>query len=761
VATQELRPAPWQLPAAGGGSGADPGGSARLSLLVGTAVLAFLAPHLPQPAAALGGSIALAVLVGAWVLTLGRRLAVDAVVAAGAGLTVALGLWVLTSWLLFQAGAGTHRWGPGLALACALAAAEVVRPRGAREPARPAPGAPGRSLPVATAAALGVLYAGGGVGVVLSMQVATHGASLSAAFALFWLGMLAMLAAVVTAAWLLDLNRPGAQLGVLVATVAALFVPQIAREPRHPLMYDELGHLGETLQLLTSGRLYRPDAVVAIGPKYPGLETATALASELTKVDPYHVGVAIIVLAHVSALLGVVLLARGLTRSPRAQVLAAGVYALNPSFLRIDAWFSYESLALPLGIWVLAASVQVGYSGRWRNPWWLVVATTGLALVITHHLTSYVFAVLGLLAGLATLAVPGRRRDAGPILATALALAATASVWVALRHAPLLHYLSPYPRDGWNGLLELLHLRHKPAPSVLTTASLATSARSPLGGSLLPGYETVLAFVAPVLVGALTAVVAWVSRRRLTAMTVFWLLVAVLYLASLPFTVSNGAAPGAHRSWAATYLGVGVLAAVAFEHRSTRERARGRDARPDAAGLVRLAALPSLLGVLLLGNYAAGCNGYVQLPGPFIMNTDGRSVSDDMIAAAQWFARTEGPGRRISTNIRTMAVFGSYGQALPYPESAAHLYPWDLFYPERALSEVLHAKALASGLEFVVVDRRLATLIPPKLPYFSPYEPIPASLPFASAAVTKFDQTTWLHAVYRGPNIVIYRVSAA
>jgi hypothetical protein len=164
-----------------------------------------------------------------------------------------------------------------------------------------------------------------------------------------------------------------------------------------------------------------------------------------------------------------------------------------------------------------------------------------------------------------------------------------------------------------------------------------------------------------------------------------------------------------------------------------------------------------LLIILLVGNYAAGANAYLQFPGQFEINTDGRSVSTDMVQAADWFAAHEGRGRVVMTTIRASAVFGAYAGTVDAQPGPQGPYAWDVFY-RKHLSQVQHHQLLDTGVQFIIVDRRLAHVLPQELPYFSVYESPPPSLPLPTASISKFSRTRWLKQVYYGTNISIFQV---
>ena len=86
------------------------------------------------------------------------------------------------------------------------------------------------------------------------------------------------------------------------------------------------------------------------------------------------------------------MLVRDAARSPKAGAIAAVVYSLNPSWLFFDAQFSYETLALPILVWVLvfalrgtAARRGAGAPRRPRAVQIGLAAVMSGGLVVTHQ----------------------------------------------------------------------------------------------------------------------------------------------------------------------------------------------------------------------------------------------------------------------------------------------------------------------------------------------------------------------------------------
>src|SRR5207302_1515221 len=129
--------------------------------------------------------------------------------------------------------------------------------------------------------------------------------------------------------------------------------------------------------------------------------------------------------------------------SARLAGLGAALYAANANFLFFSAQFSYESLALPLLVMVLAfVADRDEMKDRRRSVWTIPILLGTIAVIVTHHLSSY--ALLVTLAALSLLyfAVSRRARARGPWPFALFALAATAA-WLGVVASSTVGYLTP------------------------------------------------------------------------------------------------------------------------------------------------------------------------------------------------------------------------------------------------------------------------------------------------------------------------------
>jgi len=542
-----------------------------------------------------------------------------------------------------------------------------------------------------------------------------------------------------------------------LAIVAALglffFVPKFLRDPTMPLFFDELGHWRQAQEVQATGTLFQANGIVRIAQFFPGLHALTAALQNLSGLSTFQVDVTLVALLHVIGLFGIWVLAQSLWHSDRVAAVAAGLYALNPSFMFFHSQFAYESLAIVFLIWTLAAvaSAQAAEDDRAvRLGWFAVALMLAAACIVTHHLSSYMLVGI-LLVTTAVTAVRARRGserkdNAWLTGGFTLVVAAGAAAWMLLIASDTFAYLSANVTGGVREVVKLIAHEH--------------SARRLFLGSSAPLYERISAFVAPAIVASAAVWGVVLLRRSRTRCSSVGLAVAgvgLLYLPSAAFLFSQAGNEGARRSWSFTFIGLSLLGARAAV--SLRQSAAGR---PRLARGARVLALCAAVVIVMVGDNAAGVNDEYRFPGPYVYGSDVRSLTAELLDTTRWFARVYGPRRQLIADRSTGTAFTAFGHedlAVPY----AGLPVWRLFFSARLPDAPLLRRLARAGEEYLVIDRRMATQTPRIGFYFDPAEPLAfrRDVPLPLAAITKYDRLPWTIKVFQSDNLAIYRLNFA
>ena len=541
------------------------------------------------------------------------------------------------------------------------------------------------------------------------------------------------------------------------------YAPKLLRDPTSPAYHDEYAHWRATYEILSTGKLFRPNNLIHIIAQYPGLHAATAALVHATGLTIWQAGTLLLILFHVTLVLGIAALAQALGFNNRTASLTAILYCLNSSFLYFDTQYAYESMAITLVVWTLVAYVRAirSPSGQGRAAWSVLAVTLSAGTVITHHLSAFTLVLIMALVSLA-LSVPwlargeGWARNAVTAWSLTLVTALMMGAWFRFVAPGTISYLSPFVGEGLSELMQAV--------------KGSGGTRQLFGATLSPWWELWCAYLVTVLALGMAVVgllLIWsrirsgrlpAGRRRaiLLAFTLFGL----AYFPSTIFILSPGGAEGARRSWAFTWIGLSMVtgpAAVWLLDRIGRSRHRWRRISLRS-GLV------AALVIALVGGTAAGLDAAYRFPGPFLYGSDARSVTPELLGASEWFSARFGIGNKIVTDRYTGLVFASFGlqnDADPSPGFPTYnLYlakPGAPITPSNLLSELRF-----SNYTYLIVDRRLAYELPELGLYFVPAEPASLFLPQGGKPVfygrlEKFNTTKWLIKVFQSDNYSIYR----
>ncbi len=578
-------------------------------------------------------------------------------------------------------------------------------------------------------------------------MAATRGAD-QGHYAVFWAGMLVFTVPTVAVAGSRQVSDR-LRLGWLVTYALFTYLPKLLRNPTGPLYHDEIAHWRQTVGIATTGHLFEPNATIGIISRFPGLHIVVATLSRSTGLTVWQSALLVLVLAHVLTVLGAAVLGESLFGSVRTGMAVALVYSLNSSFVYFDTQFAYESLAIPLFVWCLAALAKAHNATERgeRLGWTVTAAVIGGLTVTVHHLTALILLlVLVIVTAVTAFAARRGRVPWGTVWDTLAVLVVSGGItvaWIVLVAPQTISYLSPYLGGG---LSQLFHL-----------FAGSGGGRTLFSASTEPGYERVFAFAAPAAIGvlALRVVVPQLRRAKREPWSPMRLglgAFGLVYFPSVLFILISSGAEGARRSWAFTYLGLAVLVAPAAL--AIWDRVRWPDLGRTITSYV---AAFALWAAMLVGNVAAGLDESYRFPGPFIFGSDTRSLTPELLAAATWFDQHVGAGVRIVTD--RYSGLGFVLDADSWTASPSVGFPaYDLFFSDKPPSAALVEELASSDYRYLIVDKRVATDIPYLDSYFD-YEPSDGSSvhPVPAGNIDRYRNTPWTTEVFESDDFRIYR----
>ena len=516
-----------------------------------------------------------------------------------------------------------------------------------------------------------------------------------------------------------------------------LYLPKLFHSPTFFNYFDELSHWRAVEHLNSGAGLFLENPINKAVEFFPGLGAVTGTLVSTTGLSTFVAGNILIAIVHALILGALFLLYERVSGSARIAMLSVVVFAASPAFVFFDSYFAYESLALPLAASALTAVVlSDGTSPRTAKG--LLSAAIGLALAVvaTHHITSWFLAGVLLLFGLAAIWGRGWADPISKRLIAAGAITAAAVLsWLTFIAPYTVEYVSPTFTDS--------------ADAIARLAGGSSEHRRLFYRSTAPFYEKYGTYLAVLILAAAFALAAVRLVRRGTLkkeyLTVALAVVGVTYFLSLPiaFLISNSAVS---RVWDFAFLGVAPLVALAlaplFTQPSTIKRL--------FAGL--------LLFVIFLGGVVSRTSLQQGLPGAYEPTADPRSMTSEVMAASNWLRSSQGVDNVVTGDRTGFAVFGSYGGQNVISGQSIGARPWRIFFP-RAVTPTVLQELDRDGVQFLVVDRRITRQLPRVGWYYTASEPGSRTRehPLDPASLRKFATSDLFSRIYDNGNIVIYR----
>lgn len=521
----------------------------------------------------------------------------------------------------------------------------------------------------------------------------------------------------------------------------SFFLVQIMISPLYISPYDALLHWVTADNILRTQRLFSVNSLLPVSPYYPGLEMVANALATVGGLSTFQAGTAVIAFARLLMLLALFLFYEQITMSSRMAGIATMIYMTNPHFLFFDAIFSYETLALPIATFMFYALARYDALSNGKYRWMLLVAWLTLAaLTITHHMTDFVF--VALLALWTIISIRGGRGIRGILAAITLSGLLFAFVYAFLMPGnPVWSYLSSYFTTAF---AELEH--------ILAGVGSARPLFASNGAPSAPSWDRLLMLgsVALATLGLPFGLFSLWKQHRHNALAVTLGIFALAYPVTQVFRFSNYGSEITDRSAAFLFLPLAyVLAIFITQFWPTRQLNR------RATALICCALSVMLLGGALLEIGPA----YSDLPGPYEVIADGRSIEPVGVQAAQWSLAHLGPDNRVATDRINQTLFATFGEQRIVTEQQDNANIAPIF-----LSTQLDQQAIATlrgaGIRYLVVDLRLSTGLPLLGFYYQSDEPGAFHLtsPVSRQALTKFSALPQINTLFDDGSIIIYEL---
>jgi hypothetical protein len=458
-----------------------------------------------------------------------------------------------------------------------------------------------------------------GVGLLLcSITDALSRATLGPSPLLYWLGVL-IVALPIFYRLTSEKVSPGERLALVCLLGLSLYAVKVLRDAPLFTFSDELIHAFNANQIADHHHLFRENPILTATPYYPGLEGATSALMKLTGVSAYGGGLILIGAARLILVASLFMLFQRVSGSARAAGLGVAIYAGNFNFLYWGAQFSYESLSLPLLLMAMMALAEREVAPREAlRTWGAPVVLAMMAIVVTHHLTSYAMAALLVALSLAYWYVH-RKWDPPNPWPLAIFGILLAAFWLFVVASSTVDYLSPVLSDAFAAIGNTIGGEDQPRG--LFQGASSSVAPTPLGARAV----AVLA-VALLLAGLPFGLrVLWRKYMKEPFALLFGI-AAVAFFATLALRLAPPAWETANRASEFLFVGLAfVLACACIE--ALRRWSGDWRARPlIAAGI----------GLVLVGGAISGWPWDSQLARPLRASAAGGTISSPSLSLAQW-----------------------------------------------------------------------------------------------------------------------------
>jgi len=533
-------------------------------------------------------------------------------------------------------------------------------------------------------------------------------------------------------------------------TVAVLgLYPAMVYRMASPLVlagYDEHQHQQSLMNLLLGSGLFAPNPNLRVGPYYPGLEIFTSVAIRLTDLPVALAESLVVLLCRLLLVLIIYHAALLVSPSRRGASLVVAFYAVSSEFYSFNSGFSYQTLALTLGlggIFLLRRAQLADYAAARRL--FFIASLALIATVFTHHATSWM--VLAFLIAWAAMS----RKDERKLLArAAIVMGAAVAIWTAALATRLAEYFVPIVTTALQS-----------ARAFLTGTSGHHIFGASAGTPPISDWERVVLVIYTLSCTFAALVCAWImfsrafhNRDRMLA------LLGALNLA-FPITAAAHFDPSVgelgNRASTFLFLPLALSCSLIIQRHPRVTRRPARRYSPYRPAVL----VPLVIGgtaVIYLGGVLLGSNpDYSRLPGPYLVSADNRTQDPETLASVDWAATHLPTGSTVVADRVPSVLLASQARLWSVTEPQQGFVPAQLYFSD-AWGPQETAIVKARHIDYVYVDTRLADSLPYVGYYISEGE-TPKPTRITVADVAKFAHVPGLTAVYHHGPVTIYDTS--
>lgn len=569
---------------------------------------------------------------------------------------------------------------------------------------------------------------------------------------LFWLGILIILTPFAIRLLTGDAARRE-RIGLVVVLGLALYLVKYMHSPYAFTFSDELIHVSNADQTLTTNHLFNRNLILQITPLYPGLQSVVAALAALGGLSPFDAGIVVIGAARLILVLSLFLFFEEISGSARIAGLASLLYMLNANFLFWLSQLSYQTLALSLAaLFLFIVSRRANVQDRSHRLAFDAIALIILgAVVITHHLTTYALVgFLWLFTLLFKFTSKGEQKS--PWILAVIASVITLA-WVGTVARLTLTYLLPLFGDAFASAVRFLTGQESGRELFRSTT-----------GYLAPLWERItgIGSIAVILAGMPAGLLYTWRKYRHNPFALALGLLAPTYFALLLLRFTGAGWEIANRSSMFLFIAIAFVLAVGIVELRLPEQAgvfvgAGASRLKSPYGGAAAAVLAGLVAFAFVGGVIAGWPPNDRLPRPYVVSADSQLLEPPGVLAARWTKAFLGAGNRIASDGSNARLLQAYGQQRPVTGDDLEIRQMlTARLVDKSVTDTIHYH----GIAYLLFDRRRVSgdhMIGTFFDRKSEVADGTIAL-FDPAVYQKFDLVDNVNRLFDGGNIVIYDV---
>ena len=526
----------------------------------------------------------------------------------------------------------------------------------------------------------------------------------------------------------------------------ALYLPIIFWSPNYFHFGDEILHY-QTSRLIQEHGDLNIDVIFDMAKYYPGISLVTVFLSEFSNSSIFFSAKLLIGIIHSTMLVFVYLLFERISKSERVSILGAIIYATNSRYVFFDGVFSYESMGLPLMIlilFVLSKYTTINYDEvTVKNINFKILITIPiLAIVVTHHFTSYMLLLFMIILSLIVYNSKLDRYEKLDFYVVTSLIFVSIFGWMVYYANVGFHYFGGMIKKS---LIDIFKM--------FSTEQVIQ--REPYWQAPIPYYEPIITkfLYMPLLLLLFVIGVYFLKREhKFDNVWIYQLTVyGSIFFVSLALIFNKSAELFVYRSWAFLFIGISFVAAFTLDWLCNIKTDK----------YLKKICLYSVIFILLIGGVSSGLTYGFRVPKLDIDSigvAGGHSaITYDAIAAAEWFEKYLGRYNTVYADRSLSASIGGYGIQKPIRSDK-------VFYPLSMNDGNVTAILNGRSTNYIAVDNRITKFLAEYKSYFDAAETRVGNHSygyqevFPKEGLEKFDKSDFIYNIYSNGNIKVYKI---